>query len=128
LIAVSERSVAGAINFNGENIQFDLEYINWIVPESGAHNLIYQIELAGLTGLWPEHWNAEAEPLWLKLALAECRQFYDFCAKERRLQAQGDKAVNNMLTNFTVKTQLRNSGSSNHSVILDIINPPRFSF
>lgn len=35
-----------------------------------------------------------------KIALAECRQFYNHCADERGLEIKGDLAVNTMLANI----------------------------
>lgn len=99
LIAVSEQSEEWIIEFDGEQIIYDAQNVRWTVPED-TQELIENIELAGLTGLWPEHWYDEAEPLWHKLSLSECRQFYDYSAKLRGLQAQGDSAVNTMLTNI----------------------------
>lgn len=98
LIAVSEQSEEGAIEFDGEQIIYDAQNVRWMVPED-TQELIENIELAGLTGSWPEHWYGEAEPLWHRLALSECRQFYDYSAKLRGLQAQSESAVNTMLTN-----------------------------
>jgi len=100
LIAVSEQSEVGTIEMDNEQIIYDAQNVLWIVPADKTHELIEQIELAGLTGIWPEHWHDEAEPLWQKLALSESRQFYDYCARKRGLRAQGDGAVNAMLTNL----------------------------
>ena len=100
LIAVSEHSEEGAIEMDDEKIIYDAQNVRWIVPADNTHKLVEQIELAGLTGIWPDHWHDEAEPLWQKLALSESRQFYDYCARMRGLHAQGDGAVNTMLTNL----------------------------
>lgn len=100
LIAVSEQSAKGKIEFDGEQIIYDTQDVRWIVPEDGTQELVDKIELAGLTGLWPESWYDEAKALWQQLALAECRQFYDYCATMRGLRAQGDGAVNTMLANL----------------------------
>jgi hypothetical protein len=62
--------------------------------------LIESIEAAGLTGIWPAQWQDQITPLWLKIALAESRQFYDFQAGQRGLHAQGDVAVTEMLNNL----------------------------
>jgi hypothetical protein len=100
LIAVSEQSVDGTIEFDGEKIIYDAQDVRWIVPANGTQELVNEIELAGLTGLWPDRWYDEAKLLWQKLALSECRQFYDYCAKMRGLHARSDGAVNTMLANL----------------------------
>lgn len=100
LIAVSEQSADGTIISDGEQLIYDTQDVRWIVPADGTQELVDKIEIAGLTGLWPESWYDEAKPLWQKLALAECRQFYDYCAGMRGLKVQGDGAVNSMLTNL----------------------------
>lgn len=100
LIALSEHSEEGTIKIDNEQIIYDAQNVRWNVPAGNAHELVEQIELAGLTGIWPDHWHDEAEPLWQKLALSESRQFYDYCARMRGLRAQGDGAVNTMLTNL----------------------------
>lgn len=99
LVAISEESDAGTIDFDGDRMIYDVEQVRWIVPESGRHELIQKIEVAGLSGAWPEHWCGEVEPLWRKIALAECRQFYDYCAQKRGLHTHSENAVNEMLTN-----------------------------
>ena len=100
LITVSEQSAKGTVDFDGELISYDMQNVKWAVPSECAHVLIEEIERAGLSGLWPEHWYNQAQPFWQNLALSECRQFYDYCAKARGLHAQGDLAVNAMLTNL----------------------------
>lgn len=100
LITVSEHSEEGTIEFDNEQIIYDTQNARWLVPADNTQELVEKIELAGLTGIWPNHWIEEAEPLWQKLALSESRQFYDYCARMRGLHAQGDEAVNMMLTNL----------------------------
>jgi hypothetical protein len=100
VIAISEHSANGTIVLENGALNYDYMRVCWIMPGNGPQNLIERIELAGLAGEWPEHWHSEAPELWLKLALAECRQYYDYCAKERGLRAQGDLAVNTMLSNI----------------------------
>jgi hypothetical protein len=100
LIAVSEYSTDGTIGLSGKEIVFDMQNVRWLVPDRETNKLIDKIEIAGLTGFWPEHWHGEVESLWMKLALSECRQFYDYCAEERGFRAQGDVAVNDMLANL----------------------------
>lgn len=100
LIAVSEHSAEGSIGIVCKQIIYDTQNVRWIVPAINSHELVQNIELAGLSRFWPKHWYDDAVPLWLNVALAECRQFYDYNAKLRGLQAQGDGAVNTMLINL----------------------------
>lgn len=56
--------------------------------------------MRALTQNWPSHWYAEVEENWLNLALAECREFYDYCLEMRGLHVQGDQAITSMLRNI----------------------------
>lgn len=98
LVAISAESDTGTIDFDGDRMIYDVEQVRWLVPESGRHELIQKIEVAGLSGAWPEHWHNEVEPLWRKIALSECRQFYDHCAKQRGLHTRSENAVNDVGT------------------------------
>lgn len=100
LIAVSEQSAEDTVQFDGKKLAYNSNDVRWIVRPLQAGELLSQIEAAGLIGLWPDHWHTEVGAMWLRLAMAECRQFYDYCAGERGLQPQGDVAVNAMLANI----------------------------
>lgn len=100
LIGLSEYSEANTISYKDSQLICDLRRVNWTGNIEKNLRLAEEIESCGLTGKWPEHWYAEVEAVWLKLALAECREFYDYCASDRGLQAQGDQAVSTMLANI----------------------------
>jgi hypothetical protein len=100
LIAISEHSDMKTLRIEDEKIICEAQNVRWVVPAEDAPQLISRIEQAGLSRFWPEHWYAEAEEFWLLLALAECRQYYDYSAQIRGLQTGGEVAVTKMLSNL----------------------------
>jgi hypothetical protein len=100
LIGISVESKADSISYRQSQLNFDLGGVCWIGDIDKNTQLAKDIASCGLTGNWPEHWYAEVEANWLQLALAECREFYDYCANERDLRGRGDKAVTEVLENI----------------------------
>lgn len=99
IVAVSEHSTIGTIEIDHEKIVYDSQKVQWLVLIKNWHELIQQIEHAGLTKAWPTHWYEHAEQVWKNLALSECRQFYDYSLQKRGFRANGDIAINHMLMN-----------------------------
>lgn len=100
IISVSEYSEAGTITYVNSQLTYCRGRVYWTGDIDKNIQLAKDIELCGLTGNWPEHWYADVEANWLQLALAECREFYDYCANERGLRGQADQAVTDMLENI----------------------------
>lgn len=100
LISLSEYSEVGTISCQGSQLIYDPGRVSWTGDIEKNLTLVKEIESCGLTGSLPEHWYSDVEAVWLKLALAECREFYDYCANDRGLRAQGDQAVSTMLANI----------------------------
>jgi hypothetical protein len=100
LISLSERSEAGSIAYKDSQLIFAAGKVNWTGDIDKNLKLAEEIELRALTGNWPSHWFAEVEENWLNLALAECREFYDYCLDMRGLYVQGDQAITSMLRNI----------------------------
>lgn len=100
LICISEHSAVGTITYENSQLYCDLGRVYWTGDIEKNLKLAEDIELRALTGSWPEHWCPEVEAIWLNLALAECREFYNYCADSRGLRAQGDQAVTTMLANI----------------------------
>ncbi|SFH58321.1 hypothetical protein SAMN05216299_12617 [Nitrosospira sp. Nsp14] len=100
LISISEHSPVGSIFHQGSQVTFTAEKVCWTGDIDKNLKLAEDIEDRALTGNWPEHWYAEVEENWLNLALAECKEFYDYCLDERKLHVQGDEAIKDMLRNI----------------------------
>jgi hypothetical protein len=99
-ISVSEHSEEGSIFYHSSQLNFTPEKVCWSGDIDKNLKLVEDIEVLALTGNWPEHWYGEVEGDWLSLALAECREFYDYCLNERNLHVRGDQAITDMLKNI----------------------------
>ena len=99
-IAVSEYTSEKEVEIDGDRLLYDPQRARWMMSVVDRNNLVESIEVAGLTGEWPAGWQNQIKPLWLKIALAECRQFYDYQAELRGLHVRGDVALNEMLNNL----------------------------
>lgn len=97
LVAISDKSPSGVLWTDGDSVRFDQQKVFWFININPTRKLIKEIEVAGSTGNWPDHWMSTVEIIWRDLGLFECRQFYDYCAAERNLRVQSDSAVNSML-------------------------------
>jgi hypothetical protein len=60
---------------------------------SDLDDLIYQRN-------WPDYWYEQVIEVAIDLAFAECKEFYDACASERRFPMLDDKSVNAMIRNL----------------------------
>ena len=102
LIAPIANSTSTAFNFeNGEIVSFNLNALDWKIHGENETLLISEIEDYGLSGNWPENWyGGEKEKLRMELALAECREFYEYCLSDRSLPYIEGAAIDNMLLNL----------------------------
>jgi hypothetical protein len=80
--------------------------ILWNVPEQAVHELISTILDLVESGTWPQHWYAELSNVIFDIALAECSEFFDFCAKERQFPAVDEQKkfslIYGLLRDFSV--------------------------
>lgn len=100
LIVLSEHSSEHTVDLDGEMLTYNAQCVRWKMPVNNRLEFVEAIEVAGLTGEWPSHWHDQIKPLWLKIALAECRQFYGYQAGARGLNIRGETAVTEMLVNL----------------------------
>lgn len=99
LIAVSERSLQGSVDLAGDKLIYEPQQVKWLMTVKNRLELVEAIEIAGLSGDWPEQWLEQVNPLWLKIALAESRQFYNHQADARGFNVRAETAVTEMLNN-----------------------------
>ena len=100
LVDIDEDSDEYSIDIVDGKVHFDALNVRWKITASSPLKLVEQIEVAGLTRDWPSHWREEGTLMWHQLAMAECRQFYEYCAAERGLHVQAEIAISTMLGNI----------------------------
>lgn len=74
--------------------------IFWSISCSARANLIQAIEQCAAQGKWPRHWSDQLPDLAYVLAFAECKEFYDYCAKQRGLPPSAHRSTSVMLNNL----------------------------
>ncbi|MGZ0077506.1 hypothetical protein [Methylomonas sp. YC3] len=74
--------------------------IFWSISCGARTNLIQAIEQCAAQGKWPRHWSDQLPDLVRALAFAECKEFYDYCAKQRGLPASAQRSTSVMLNNL----------------------------
>lgn len=72
----------------------------WSLPCAISSELIREIETRVSGCAWPESWYEQLFELAFDLALAECRQFYDYCAIQRMFPETDEKSINALLGNL----------------------------
>jgi hypothetical protein len=76
------------------------------LPETPLETLIQAIVQTARNTAWPTHWYGQLEELVLAISMAECIEFYEWCAKARQFPNVEEKAksglIRNMLLDFTV--------------------------
>lgn len=101
LINISERSGIGAFSFAGGAVtSYQYDAVRWNLLCENVEHLIAEIENCGLTGEWPISWASEVETLWMDLALAECKEYYAFCLRERGVPYTNGAKTDSMLRNL----------------------------
>ncbi|WFP49314.1 hypothetical protein PL263_14555 [Methylomonas sp. EFPC3] len=74
--------------------------IFWSISSTSRTNLIQGIEQVAAHGKWPRHWFDQLPDLVRALAFAECKEFYDYCAKQRGLPPSAQRSTSVMLNNL----------------------------
>jgi Zn finger protein HypA/HybF involved in hydrogenase expression len=100
LIRISEHSRPSSISHEDEQLIFDPQRVYWTGNMEENLRLVEEIESRALTEDWPEHWWGQLGTMWSEIALAECMEYYDYCAKKRRIRIPGDEATTAMLRNI----------------------------
>ena len=85
LIGPSENSTQRAFTIeDGVITSLDINLVDWKLHCENPELLISEIEDYGLNGNWSDCWSdEEVGDLRLELALAECKEFYEYCLSER---------------------------------------------
>jgi hypothetical protein len=72
----------------------------WSLSHTISPELIREIETRVSDCAWPASWYEQLPELAFDLALAECREFYDYCAEKRMFPMADEKSTNAMLSNL----------------------------
>jgi hypothetical protein len=100
LISLSDCSSPDALRLDANGIVYDPGKVRWQLRAEASLAFISAIESAGRTGSWPARWGEEVADAWLLVAMAECRQYFDHCARQRGFHCDSDHAVAVMLMNL----------------------------
>ncbi|NOT15662.1 MAG: hypothetical protein HOP21_08845 [Methylotenera sp.] len=102
LIGPSENSTQRAFTIeDGVITSLDINLVDWKLHCENPELLISEIEDYGLNGNWSDCWSdEEVGDLRLELALAECKEFYEYCLSERSFHYVDGPAINNLLLNL----------------------------
>ncbi|MES2014063.1 MAG: hypothetical protein V4445_09940 [Pseudomonadota bacterium] len=102
LICPSATSPQDAFKFeSGVITSLEISLLDWRLNSERPELLVSQIEDYGLNGNWPTCWSYEdIEGLRLELALAECKEFYEYCMSERSFHYIEGPAIQTLLLNL----------------------------
>lgn len=102
LIGPSENTALRAFNIeDGVITSLNINLVDWKLHCENPELLISEIEEYGINGNWSDCWSdEEVRDLRLELALAECKEFYEYCLTERSFHYVDGPAINNMLLNL----------------------------
>ena len=100
LISISDHSSPDASQLDARGFVFNPDKVRWQLRAESGLTLTSAIESAGRTGSWPARWGEEAAGVWMLVAMAECRQYFDHCARQRGFHCESDHAISVMLTNL----------------------------
>ncbi|WON72886.1 hypothetical protein [Nitrosospira sp. Is2] len=99
-ISISEHSPPGTILYEDSRLNFYPRQVYWTGNTEENLRLAEEIESRALTQNWPEHWRPQIDAICSEIAMAECMEYYDYCAKKRRIRIPGDEAITAMLRNI----------------------------
>lgn len=102
LLGISEISSIEAFKFEDSEITgYDPSKVRWAVTVADPQLLLSDIEqTASERTSWPPHWADAVKDLWFDIALAECKEYYRYCATERRWPESGATSTDTMLRNL----------------------------
>ncbi|WP_407279179.1 hypothetical protein U5817_24585 [Aromatoleum evansii] len=111
LVAPALDSPMDAFETTSTSMQVFTDRVHWRILAASPMLLVRQLEQLCKFGEWPDAWDNDIAELQLALAVAECREFADFCLTERGLPAVGHHAAEvlfkNLLTDFAVSQCFR---------------------
>lgn len=101
LLRVLNSAVPDNFSMFGNEVRIETPFpIFWSISSTSRTNLIQGIEQVVAHGKWPSHWFDQLTDLVRALAFAECKEFYDYCAKQRGLPASAQRSTSMMLNNL----------------------------
>lgn len=101
LVVVSRYSPTEAFSFiSGKVVHCHHARLFWEVAVRSPFELISRIEQCALSGEWPEGWLEQVPEVVSALALAECKEYFEYAAKERGLPSPGEQSSSNLLRNL----------------------------
>lgn len=111
MVAPALDSPVDAFDTTRTPIQVVMNRVCWRILAVSPMSLVERLEQLCLFGGWPDAWKNDLAELQLALAVAECREFADFCLMERGLPAAGHLAAEalfkNLLVDFSVSQCFR---------------------
>jgi len=101
LVAVSRYSPTEAFSFvSGNGVACNRGRLRWEIAARSPVELISRIEQCAMTGNWPGGWLEQVPEVVSALALAECKEYFEYAAEERGLPAPGEQSSLSMLRNL----------------------------
>jgi len=101
LVAVSRYSPAEAFSVvSGNGVVCNRGRLRWEIAARFPFELISNIEQCAMTGNWPGSWLEQVPEMVSALALAECKEYFEYAAEERGLPSPGEKSSLSMLQNL----------------------------
>lgn len=98
---INSEHISGRLITNGSKAP-----LQWQFPETSLETPIQAIVLAAKNSVWPAHWNGQLQGLVFAIAMAECIEFYNWCAKVRQFPDVEEKSksglIRNLLLDFSV--------------------------
>jgi len=99
LLKIPDTSRLKTISFSKNNMAVTFS-APWSLPHTISSELIREIEHRVSDCAWPSSWYEQLSELAFDLALAECREFYDYCTAKRMFPIADEKSINAMLSNL----------------------------
>ncbi len=99
LLHISENTHPKSYSLQANPIEISLS-AQWRLPKSITTELIINIENLIINNNWPIPWYEQVSELASDLAFSECREFYEFCANERRFSNANENSISALIRNL----------------------------
>jgi len=101
ILSVLNSVVPNNFSVFGNEVRIEPPFpIVWSISSNTRKNLIQGIEQYAAQRKWPRDWSDQLSDLVCALAFAECKEFYDYCAKQRGLPTSAQRSTSFMLNNL----------------------------